>query len=73
MTEKDTRSFLDFVRYMYSENCRERFEFGLKPYPTAKAYLRKNRNFLESLYKEKKKEYRIQLKNKLDIACTLFV
>jgi hypothetical protein len=44
---------------MYSENCKERFEFGEKPFPTAKAYLRKNRNFLESLYRQKKKEYRI--------------
>ena len=35
------------------------FEFGEKPFPTAKAYLRKNRNFLESLYRQKKKEYRI--------------
>ena len=44
---------------MYDENCHERSEYGQKPYPTAKAYLRKNRNFLESLYKQKKKEYRI--------------
>jgi len=59
MTANDTKSFLDFVRYMYSENCKERFEFGEKPFPTAKAYLSKNRNFLESLYRQKKKEYRI--------------
>ena len=58
----DTKSFVSFVRYMYDENCQERSEHGQKPYPTAKAYLRKNRNFLESLYKQKKKEYRIQLK-----------
>ena len=58
----NTKSFVSFVRYMYDENCQERWAHGQKPYPTAKAYLRKNRNFLESLYKQKKKEYRIQLK-----------
>ena len=55
MTEQDTRSFVDFVRYMYSENCSERLKWGNEPYPTAKAYLRKNRRFLESLYQQKKK------------------
>ena len=62
MVVLNTKAFTSFVRYMYDENCHERSEHGQKPYPTAKAYLRKNRNFLESLYKQKKKEYRIQLK-----------
>ena len=59
MVSLNTRSFVDFVRYMYDENCAERWEHGDKPYPTAKAYLRKNRSFLEALYKQKKKEYKI--------------
>jgi hypothetical protein len=41
---------------MYSENCKERMDYGETPYPTAKAYLKKNRHFLEALYKDKKKE-----------------
>ena len=41
---------------MYSENCKERFDYGEEPYPTAFAYLQKNKKFLKEMYKQSKKQ-----------------
>jgi len=48
------QSFITWVAYMYQENCREREAFGQKPFESAKAYLKKNRGFLEREYRKKK-------------------
>ena len=49
------QSFITWVAYMYQENCAERFEHGQKEYPSAKAYLKKHRMWLEQEYKNLKK------------------
>ncbi len=52
---KDSNSFVEFVSRMYYDNCDERMAYGMKPYPTAKSYLKKNRMYLEREYKAIKK------------------
>ena len=54
MKDMPEQSFITWVAYMYQENCREREAFGDKPFPSAKAYLKKNKGFLEREYKKKK-------------------
>tara|TARA_Y100001963_G_scaffold7218_1_gene9339 strand:+ start:2034 stop:2222 length:189 start_codon:yes stop_codon:yes gene_type:complete len=43
-------SFEDFVSFMYVENTVERRAWGEKPFKSANAYLKRNREFLMNQY-----------------------
>ena len=53
MANFSNENFISWVAYMFAENCKERRDWGDEPYPSAKAYLKKNKAYL-------KEEYRLQ-------------
>jgi len=54
MVDFPKESFISWVAYMFRENCKERMDYGDEPYPSAEAYLKKNKAYLEKEYKKKR-------------------
>jgi|TARA_B110000263_G_C15005445_1_gene372532 hypothetical protein len=52
MVDFTEENFISWVAYMFVENCKERSDWGDKPYPSAKAYLKKNKAYLKEEYKK---------------------
>ena len=51
-TYKTDERFMHFCRYMYDENCRERWNHGQEPYPDSDFYIEKNLNWLMDKYRD---------------------
>ena len=46
------RDFVRFCRYLYEENCYERFHHGQTPYTNFEIYFTKNEEWLQDKFKE---------------------
>ena len=49
---KTDKRFMQFCRFMFEENCAERWAHGIEPYADAEAYTEKNLTYLENRYRE---------------------
>ena len=45
-------SFESYCRYMYDENCYERWHHGQKPYNNQEEYVERNKEWLKKQYKK---------------------
>jgi hypothetical protein len=52
---KTDERFMDFCRFMFEENCAERWDHGMEPYKNAETYIEKNLNYLSDRYREQAK------------------
>ena len=52
---KTDERFMRFCRFMFEENCAERWDHGQKPYPNSEFYIEKNFDFLTNKYREQAK------------------
>lgn len=54
MISKDENldNFIIWCRYMYDENCKERWEHGQKPYKQFEIYYTRNFKWLKDKYKD---------------------
>jgi len=52
---KGTIKYLEFINFMFNENCIERFQDRVKEYPDAEAYFKKNKEFLKKKFLEQNK------------------
>tara|TARA_R100000329_G_scaffold150653_1_gene144135 strand:- start:4 stop:180 length:177 start_codon:yes stop_codon:yes gene_type:complete len=48
-------SFESYCRYMYDENCYERWHHGQKPYNNQEEYVERNKEWLKKQYKNANK------------------
>tara|TARA_R110002020_G_scaffold280872_2_gene496640 strand:+ start:449 stop:655 length:207 start_codon:yes stop_codon:yes gene_type:complete len=55
---KTDERFMQFCRFMYDENCQERWHHGQEPYENATQYIDKNLNWLQNKYREQAKTER---------------
>lgn len=49
---KTDENFMRFCRFMFEENCVERWGAGQEPYKDAEAYIEKNLDYLQNRYRQ---------------------
>lgn len=54
MNKRD--GFDEYCRFMYDENCYERWHHGQQPYQSIDDYVMKNKKWLQEQYQNEKKE-----------------
>jgi len=53
--DSDNKAFMDFCRWLYDENCWERWEHGQKPYERFEVYYSSHTKWLRQQYEERNK------------------
>ena len=53
--DSDNKAFMDFCRWLYDENCYERWQHGQKPYERFRVYYSKHTNWLRKEYEQRNK------------------
>ncbi len=55
MIEREDKAFIAFCRWLYDENCYERWHHGQRPYKHFRIYYSKHTDWLKKQYEERQK------------------